>query len=382
LATPGKISTWKKKDSGGIIYVKLPGETNWRSSGMYDRRDAIEWAQQVQRGGLGPDITVRDFCTGFFDPGKWDYVTSRPDRGKAYWKALQHDLDDYVIPRWGNWRMRDVGPADFHGWLLNLVSVRSIELKKPRQLSARSKGSILSTAKVVWRWATFKTNGAVPNVLDVVPGIEGPEKKRRAFRFAELQKLFPSDLSQVWPEPWGLFFFLAAETGNRPQEVCGLDVEGFRPDRKAYIITRAVDSDGELAGLKTEGKGIDKKAVPLSDRLTDLLKVHIGDRKTGLVFSRLEEQKDGTKKPVPLRVDTAEKVFAKTIDKEPAIVDRQGRTPYCLRHTANTRMRTQLGDELARAVMGHVTPEMTRRYDDPDEEDLLIRIGRGSSEPT
>jgi len=35
-----------------------------------------------------------------------------------------------------------------------------------------------------------------------------------------------------------------------------------------------------------------------------------------------------------------------------------------------------LGDELARAVMGHTTEAMTRRYDDPDEEDLLRRVGR------
>ena len=50
-----------------------------------------------------------------------------------------------------------------------------------------------------------------------------------------------------------------------------------------------------------------------------------------------------------------------------------GRSLYCLRHTANTRMRTDVGDEAARLVMGHTTQKMTEHYDHPDETAIMVR---------
>jgi len=193
---------------------------------------------------------------------------------------------------------------------------------------------------------------------------------------AELVAMFPDDLGSVWPGDWGLFFMLLAETGCRPQEVCALTWEDWREAAKVFMVSRAVDRHNGTKDLKTARHGVAKKAVPISNRLAALL---TGGRilPAGPIFHR----PDG----LPYRVDTAGDIFVKVLDRPTIrppfavprlVLDRDGRTQYSLRHAANTRMRTMLGDEITRAIMGHTTEGMTRRYDDPDEEEMIARVGR------
>ena len=364
--TEKDVKTWNRLKEKGCFYVQVPGLGGWKSSGKTTRPEAVACALLFARGGLAPNMTVLEFCAGFFVPGRWGYIDGHPNRSPDYWRALQTEVDLYIIPRWGSSVMNDVKPSSFHSWLSGLMSARSIDRAMPRPLSARSKLSILSTTNVIWNWAVFKE--VLPaNTLSTIPKPERDETKRRSFKLAELLKMFPDNLQSVWPQPWGLFFFLAAETGCRPQEVAGLDVADFLPDRRAYIVRQAADRHNGLKELKTARTGVEKKAIRLSARLTDLLQAYLAGRTEGLLFHREEG--------LPLRVDTANDTFQRVLDGLKGFV-RAGRTPYCLRHTANTKMRTELGDDLTRALMGHLTPAMTRRYDDPDEEDLLARIGR------
>ena len=374
--TEKDVRTWDQVKRKGCFYVTIPGgDGKFKASGCDGRREAVAWALMVARGGLAPTMTVAEFCSGFFKPGKWGYVDSHPDRSADYWKALQTEVDTYILPRWGKMAMDAVEPSAVDVWLAKLESARSVVRGQKKTLSARSRASVLSTMNVMWNRAVF--SGVIPsNPLATVPRPERDQVKRKAFRLTELAMMFPLRLADVWAEPWGLFFLVAAETGCRPQEVAGLLVEDFRADRKAYIVHQAADRHRGVKALKTARRGVAKKAGPLSDRLTDELANFIGKRKAGLLFSRLwvdPETKEESQ--VPLRVDTAGDVFTRTLRSLPSLA-LDGRTPYCLRHTANTRMRTMLGDELARAVMGHTTEAMTRRYDDPDEEDLLRRVGR------
>ncbi len=359
--TESDVKTWDRTSDKGFFYVKIPGQAgNWKSSKQRTREKAIQWALVQARGGYEESVTVQEFAKDFFIRGKCEYIDTREDDGvnreDSYWADLRAILENYVFPTWGKHPMATIQPAPFHKWLSGLISER-----KGTKLSSRTRKRILSTVQTIWSWAVFK--GAIKNnPMLSVPRIVAKGVKRRIFNKSELAVIFPQDIKSAWSDPWGLFFLIAYETGLRPQEICALHWEDWRPKSKAFIVWRAVDKKSNIKALKTAEKGVSKKASPVSDRVVELL----GEPSTGLIFKR----PDGR----PLRVDTAGKVFCDGVDR--LGIERDGRTLYCLRHGANTRFRTELGDDQARALMGHTTEAMTENYDDPEEEDLLRRVGR------
>jgi len=384
------VRTWDRTHDRGCFYVKIPGrDAGWVSSRQETRSEAIRWALVQARGGTLHEVTLKVFAKDFFLVGQCDYVASRSSEGRSrtskHWSDLRAVLEHYLFEKWGDWYLPSVTPAQFHDWLINLTSVRNGE-----KLSGRARKRIRDVAITVWDWAVFRGVITV-NQLRAVPSVPQMPVKRRAFRQDELNRMFPANLSAVWPDgrnvrgiSWGVFFLIAAETGLRPQEVCALSWEDWRPFHNAFIVSRAIDEDSELKGLKTEWKGVKKKAAPVSDRLAELLESSPQPH-VGLLCSRLDGR--------PQRVDGCGKVFNQVLDyinpqtkkqyyrqvKNMEIV-RAGRTLYSLRHTANTRFLTSASARIAAEAqirMGHTTKSMTDNYDDPDEIELLARVGRG-----
>lgn len=387
------VRTWLKEKKTGIIYVIIPGQgDNWKSSGKTERDEAIEWALIQARGGFSEDSTVTEFTRDFFKPEKCAYVSSRNDdrfiRTKKHWHELRTILVDYILPTWGPYKMADVLPGAFHEWLKNLRST-----KFPDQvLSQARRAKVLFTVCVIWDWAVFQ--GVLEqNTLKTVPRIVPAGTKRRAFRASERAKMFPPDLATVWPHgsnvvsilkpAWGVAALINDE-GLRPQETLALYWEDYRADRKAFIVSRAINDEGE-GGLKTSTHGIAKRAVKVSDRLAKILEAGKGLK--GPIFTQKPwTDKAGMVHVDFLRVDTFGKIFCKTLDQlvddvdeegkkvQRPLVDRQGRTLYCLRHATNTRKVTEALKKV-QDTMGHTTDEMTANYDDPEDEDLLDRAG-------
>ena len=378
----GEFPSWVKYPETGIIYVKIDGK--WKSSGQTDHRKAQAWAKNWRLGGLSAGMTLEDFSVAFFLPGRCEYVASREDsddrgaRTKAYWAKSRAILENYLLPAWGAWPLEDVSAPEFYSWLSDLAGKRY-----GVKLSNKVRKLIRQTAVIVWDWAVFK--GVLKyNRLLSVPKIAGRSVKRRAFRSHELATMFPPHLS-IWPHgsvtsdlspAWGVIFLILAETGMRPQEALALRWEDYRPEARAIIVSRAVGEDG-LKGLKTAGHGVDRRAVPISTRLACiLLSNNMVGKRSGPLFMRT----DGDL----LRVDTAGKVFCRVLDgvvRPPLeasvkVIDREGRTLYSLRHAYNTGTLTRAAKAEAQAAMGHTTDAMTANYDDPDEADLLARIGR------
>ncbi len=383
------VRTWDRTADRGCFYVKVPGRNaGWVSSRQSSKKEAIRWALSVARGGALKERTLSDFARDFFLVGKCDFIASRESetrsRTSKYWADLRSVLELYLFEKWGDWFLSSVSPAQFFDWLVVLKSVKHGE-----RLSGRVRKRVRDVAIIIWDWAVFR--GVVStNQLRSVPSVPQLPEKRRAFRSDELERMFPADLSEVWPSgrnmkgiSWGVFFLLAAETGLRPQELCALQWEDWRPAAKTFIVSRALGEDGEGKGLKTEHKGVKKKAAPVSDRLADLLTNTTGPH-TGYLCARLDGR--------PQRVDGCGKVFNHVLDySHPQTgrryyrglrnmeVVRGGRTLYSLRHTANTRFLTTAAAKIAEEAqvrMGHTTNTMTSNYDDPDELDLLARVGR------
>lgn len=367
--TERDVRTWQKEKATGIYYVVVAGQDGrWRSSGMTDKAQAIAWALRQARGGFSETSTLSEFAGDFFT-AECSYVRSKQDGGAVrtskHWHELRVILTEYLLPKWGGYQMGRVLPGAFHEWLATLRGTKTGEVLAPA-----TRRKVLFATITIWNWAVFK-GVLTQNTLLTIPRIGGAGVKRRAFRKDELLAMFPDPLTTVWPERWGLFFLIAAETGLRPQEVCALHWEDWRPAHKAFIVSRAVDEKGNLKGLKTSAKGVAKKAAPVSDRVADMLDKTPATARHGLLFHWTNA--DGETRPA--RVDTAGKAFCAGLDGIKGF-KREGRTLYSLRHAANTRFVTELGGQQARELMGHTTAGMTANYDDPEEIDLLRRVGR------
>ena len=380
--TAKDVRTWDKTKDRGVWYVKVPGrEEGWKSSGEDNKATAIAWALRQAQGGYSENIKLEEFAKDFFLPSKCSYVRSRETgskpRSPKHWHELRVILIDYLLPKWGKYQMSAVLPGTFHDWLLNLTSTRK-ELDK-RPLGPARLRKILFGATKIWDWAVFKGVMSA-NPLQTIPKIGSVGERRDSFNRDELLGMFPDDLSKVWPDQWGLYFLIAADTGLRPQEVSALQWEDWRPEHRGFYVTRAVDDHGEMKGLKTSGRGAKAKVALVSNFLAEELDKVPQDKRHGLLVSRKVKTFNEAGKAVvvckPIRVDTAGKAYCAGVDRLEG-VDRSGRTLYSLRHAANTRFVTERGADAARVRMGHKTSGMTDRYDHPDEEDLFRRARGG-----
>lgn len=370
--TESDVRTWVRNPKTGIIYYIVPGgDGKWKTSGQTSVEVAKKKALAEANGEIIEYPLLKDFANDFYIPEKCLYVATKEDgdagkRTAKHWRVMRQMVDNYLIPKWGNTPMNAVYADQFHEWVLKLKGLR-----KGERLSSSTRVRIRTAAINIWDWAVFKRRIQF-NPLLSTPKIALKNAKRRKFNQDEINKIFPENLGSVWLDghniksvlqnPWAVAAMLDAE-GLRPQETLALYWEDYRPERKAFIVHRAINEEG-MGGLKTSDHGVKKRAVKVSDRLAEILSIGAG--MTGLIFT----QADGSF----LRVDTFGKIFCKTLDRIEGF-DRDGRTLYCLRHTKNTSAVTEALKSV-QATLGHTTDTMTANYDDPDEEDLFGRIGR------
>jgi integrase len=179
--------------------------------------------------------------------------------------------------------------------------------------------------------------------------------------------MFPADrieLCRIWGDlTTATMFLVAADAGLRPQEVAALDWSDWYPDMGGFVVHQAADGRRGIKGLKTAGKGAERKPALVSKRTAGYLAEMA--KPAGFVFPAA----DGG----PYRVDGMGKRFLAGL--EAAGVPREGRVLYCLRHTFNTAARSLLGDDATvRDMMGHRTRDMTANYDHPEDAEILARV--------
>ena len=136
--------------------------------------------------------------------------------------TIRSQIRKYLVPFFGDYQMRAIQTEDLQRFL---SGVRASP-KTVRNLSA--------TFQMMWKSA--RAWGYVAN--DVTVGIVLPKKRRprtRSFTLEEVQRIFSAGDFCVWPrkgkrtvlikaEPYRTFYWLAAETGLRAGELCGLRV--------------------------------------------------------------------------------------------------------------------------------------------------------------
>ncbi len=191
--------------------------------------------------------------------------------------------------------------------------------------------------------------GLAANQLAIVPKVVVRTEERKIFDPGELKRLFPADvaaLKTIWGSlEMAMAMLIVRDAGLRPSELVALRWEHWRPKYKGFIVHPR----------KTAHKGAKIKAALVSDFTAKLIADYAPDLGNVSSWSR---------------VDTLGKQFCRLAE---AVVPLGGRTLYCLRHTANTRLLTAVGDEAAKLVMGHTTDAMTAHYDHPDDVAIMER---------
>jgi integrase len=166
------------------------------------------------------------------------------------------NLDNWIVPRWGSYRLTDVRTTAVEDWLRSLISGKTGKPLAPAtKAKIRNMMHTLFNHAIRYEWLernpiTLVRQSAkrqcVPDVLEIAE-IKG--------LLAELQ------------EPAKTMVFLAASTGLRVSELIGLKWGDFDFDRLEINLSRGV-VDGVVGTMKTEAS---RKPIPLDSRLAEVV---------------------------------------------------------------------------------------------------------------
>lgn len=184
--------------------------------------------------------------------------------------TIRSQLRKYLVPFFGKGQMREMNPENVQ----EFVSKLKVSPKTARNLYVTLQ-MMWKSAKA-WRYVGHEAlDGAV---------LPRPRRvKRHFFSLEEIQRIV-----ETAPEPYRTFFWLAAETGMRAGELCGLTVEDLDFARGIVLVRQSVWR-GMIHEPKTEN-GV--RAFSLSPQLTEHLKQFLlGWRRNrgGLLFATRNE---------------------------------------------------------------------------------------------
>ena len=176
---------------------------------------------------------------------------------------MRGHLANHLLPFFGQRQVREVTTRDIDTFLSKLA------------VSRKTKKNIFSTLKLILKqgraWGNVREN-----IWEPVKKIGKSESEVRAYTDSEVEDILSRSTGAK-----RLFYWLAAESGMRKGELCGLrvcDVDSFR---KLIHVRQAVWR-GKVQTPKTKNAIRD---IPIPAAIVDALREHIGDRMDGFVFT-------------------------------------------------------------------------------------------------
>ena len=268
---------------------------------------------------------------------------------------------NYVVPRWGSTKLRDVTHAEVQAWVTELMagglSASSVQ---------RTHGLLSQMLDLAVRDRRLPANPA--------KGVKLPRKLPRPRRFLTTAQV---EALVVECEPYGLVVRFLAYTGLRWGEMAALRVCDVDPLRRRMHIARSVTEDNGRLIFDTTKTG-EARTVPLPRFLAEQIAVSVAGKGTDdLVF-------EGTRGGVLRNGNFNRRTFARaaTAIGEPEL------TPHGLRHTAaSLAIAAGANVKVVQQMLGHATASMTldlygHLFPDQldDVADRLDAIGRAAAE--
>lgn len=178
--------------------------------------------------------------------------------------GYRNAVEKHLTPRFATRRLDTVTPDDL------AVLVRDL---RAEGMAESSISLILGVVGRVYRYAARRLGYAGANPVTLMLPSERAKpsqaKRRRIFEGQELEQTIAAT-----EEPWRTLFTLAALTGARVSELCGLRWQDVRLDDLADAeieIAHQVDRKGTLAPTKTDGSA---RTVPIPKGLGVILARH------------------------------------------------------------------------------------------------------------
>jgi integrase len=292
---------------------------------------------------------LRDFVPAWLD-GRLAAGKLKPSSATKI--ALVWDLHIEPAPIAGMF-VEAIGPGDIERWLADLRKRRS--LRGDKSLSGQT---VLGYYRVLRSILTVACARArVPNPCD---GVETPASAARRDNFLTADEL-RNVLAQVERRSptWYAAVLLDVVTGLRWGELSALRWSDVDEAAGVIRVERGNFRGQEIASTKTGAV----KLVPLVPEVAEVLRTHrrrmVAEQHRGLASGLVFPNAAGRlHKGTPLR---------KVLDAacEAAQLGRRV-TPHGLRHTANDLLRRVASGEVVRAIVGHVTTQMTHHYSHVD----------------
>lgn len=342
-----------------------------RKSPCFLKRDAELLLDKLKQQDLEEEIkkqeslllTIKEIAADMFIEGK-KHFTLLKERGEEITettrKGARCNLEKHIFPRFGDYRPKDIDPAEVEDWLLSLP------------ISNSTRNSIIKTFNDILKESLrYKHISQIPTITT----FKRKSQKKDILSKDELKKLFPADkkeLSLIWrqikengeikEDNWrydfmfGVMFHLAVSTGMRSGELRALQLNQIK-DHGLYIDCM-YNAEGQIVTHCKKGTGDNPKhrSVVLPEATYNLLQYWLKVRPetdSTLVFQYCDR---------PVRKEYLIERFAAGLKNAGVDVTDRKLTPHSLRYTYNTIMRNIIPGEILRLMIGHESREMTDYY--------------------
>ena len=351
------------------------------STGTKDMLEAVTFAENYLRtqGIYGNTIPLfKDYAKDFFikdTEGSIKYRHRMFDKeNREHWYTRhQQDLDVYVIPFFGEYRLDYITAPIIEKWMMELKANH-----KTKPLTGNTKKKILYALREVLDSAEREQYIASNPSRHVMIPSQKVVNERRALTRYEQQKLFPLDADKridVWQKcSYAAFFSVMYDTGFRPSEVAGLRVcDIYTTPQGMGVFTEhtiCFEEGRAKNRVKTSGKGMESRVGLLS---------HVTEELVLRLIEQYQLRDDDylflvsyTKKESWISSATANKQLRAVCTK--IGIDTDKICQYSLRHTHATYLRGSMEEQALALSMGHSGGRVRNDYDHRTASILLAQL--------
>lgn len=305
--------------------------------------------------------TVREYADKVFMP------TKEPDLAENTRLSYRSNLDLHILPVIGDIRLVDVTPAIIAGLLLDL---------KKAGYSHGTQVKVYNVLNGLFEMALF--DDSIP--VSPMSKVKRPKQKKDDRAITEADKAFTAEemnhvLSCLSKEPlkWQAFVFLAADTGARRGELCGLRWADIDFKKGAVTFKHNLQYSKIKGGVyDVAPKGGKFRSVDVGEETIALLKLHQKEQAERRI-SQWVFTVDGEDAPM---FPTSPTKYFKTFGDRYNI---PGFHPHGLRHTSASLSLTNGGDIKSIAErLGHKDASVTLRMYAHANDESIRKAGQAA----
>lgn len=373
---PYRFINRKRRKNIYVMFEHLPGKEF--STGTSDMRKAIVFAETMLRKDWqdfekdNEAITFSSFSRDFFkesDPHKYrkKNIAKNKNYDETFYTHHQSRLENYLLPRFGNYLLSSINKRQIDDWFLNLKAPNG------KDLSANTKNKILFCLRIIMKTAVDEGVIASDPTSSIETFTENDTRNRQPFTKEELKVLFPKNenkLISTWGGlMWSVYFLVMRDTGWRPGEISGLKKENYYPAVHGIYTQNSVVNGVEKNSIKTSSSGKDYKVGFLSATTEKLFCKLLGSIKSDFLFIT-----DEGNFVQPNAANKHLRGVAKRLK-----IDLKGRTQYSFRHSFETMLAGNVQTKALLELMAHTgfrpeydhrTPEMILEQLSPVHETI------------